>query len=481
MGLELYRKKRDFGSTPEPSGARRKRTASRPRFVVQKHAASQLHYDFRLELGGVLLSWAVPKGPSLDPQDKRLAIHVEDHPLEYGDFEGRIPPRQYGAGTVMLWDRGTWSSTSDPAKSYRAGELKFKLHGKKLHGGWALVKTSSGKFGRSKAWLLIKERDRYARSDAAIVDEAPDSVASGRAMEQIARADEPVWQLKGKKRAKRSAAREAAGVGSGTRRARSLDSVGKLPQAIAGLMPRFIQPELATLVKAIPPGDDWLHEMKYDGYRMLCKLDRGKVELYTRNRNLWTAKLPELAAMLGSLPARSAWIDGEIVMVEPDGRSNFQALQNAIGGGASGKVRYYAFDLMYLDGYDLRNMALGERKRLLRALVKSPSSHIHYSEHVVGMGEDFLGNACRLKLEGVISKRMASVYAGRRTLDWVKTKCGLRQEMVVGGFTLPAGSRTGLGALMLGAYANGKLSMQARSAPASVPRCCGPCGASSIG
>ena len=449
MALEPYRRKRNFRITPEPAGKRIRASPGRRSFVIQKHDASRLHYDFRLELDGVLLSWAVPKGPSLNPADKRLAIHVEDHPLAYADFEGIIPPQQYGAGTVLVWDRGTWVPLDDARSAYRRGSLKFELHGEKLHGRWALVRTRNARYAADKAWLLIKENDRYARRNGTIVATKPRSVISGRNLAEVAKSPQRVWHSNKsvaenrKSRAKRSAQDKAVPVapGAGARRA----------------LPRFVSPELATLVKAIPGGDGWLHEMKYDGYRMLCRVKGGKVDLYSRNRNRWTAKFPDIARSLGELPLESAWIDGEIVFVDAQGRTSFQRLQNVLSLQDTGALQYYAFDLPYLNGHDLRHVALLERKKRLEAVLASAPANIHYSAHVPGRGEEFLGAACERGLEGVISKRAESGYIGRRTKDWLKVKCGLRQEMVIGGFTDPGGSRAGFGALLMGVHTRGKL------------------------
>jgi bifunctional non-homologous end joining protein LigD len=450
VALELYRKKRDFRVTPEPRGraapARRKQLS----FVIQKHAASHLHYDFRLELNGVLLSWAVPKGPSLDPDVKRLAMHVEDHPIEYGGFEGVIPPKQYGSGTVLLWDRGTWSPKEDPVAGYRKGKLKFDLHGEKLRGGWTLVRSRGGKYGGkdgdNRAWLLIKEDDGEARpaSDTPVVEDQPDSVATGRTLDEIAVEADRVWQ------SNRSVAANVKAGAIRKRRARRAD-----PAAIEGArkaaMPAFIAPQLATLVKESPAGPGWVHEMKLDGYRMLCRIENRQVRMVSRNRNDWTGKFISIAKALARLPVASAWLDGEVVAMQPNGLSSFQALQNVLSLRDTSSLYFYAFDLLYLDGYDLRRAPLVERKRLLEGLLPAAGA-LRYSSHVAGSGSDFFQQACRMKLEGVIAKRAQSAYVSGRGREWVKIKCILRQEMVIGGFTDPEGSRSGLGALMLGVY-----------------------------
>jgi bifunctional non-homologous end joining protein LigD len=464
MALERYREKRDFKITPEPSG----RVIPRPRralsFVIQKHAASHLHYDFRLELNGVLLSWAVPKGPSLDPADKRLAMHVEDHPIEYGSFEGIIPAKQYGAGTVLLWDRGTWIPKGDPVAGYAKGHLKFELEGEKLNGGWTLVKTHSSKYGGKsgdKAWLLIKENDSFAQrgADARIVDDAPESVLSGRSLEDIAAQREHVWHSN-----KSVAANVRAGAVSKAKSSPVKSRKGpEGPSAIVGArvakLPSSLSPMLATLVDAMPPGDEWLHEIKFDGYRMLCRIDQGKVTIFSRNGKEWTAALGRVADAVGELGLKSAWLDGEVTVVDDRGRTSFQALQNALSDPAGERLVYFVFDVLYLDGYDLQGVSLSERKRLLRSLIPKTASKVRFSVDVPGSGAEFFKQACALGLEGAVSKRATSTYRGGvRTRDWIKVKCAQRQEMVIGGFTDPQGSRSGFGALLLGVYEpDGKL------------------------
>ena len=445
MGLELYRKKRNFKTTPEPAGRVRRSRSREAMFVIQKHAASHLHYDFRLELNGVLLSWAVPKGPSLDPHDKRLAMHVEDHPIEYGDFEGVIPPKQYGSGTVMLWDRGTWEPQGDAESDYRKGKLKFELHGEKLRGGWMLVRSHGGKYDGDKSWLLIKENDEFARSgiDARIVDSEPDSVASGRSLEAIAADPDRVWHSN---KSVEENVREGA-----VKRAKPALAPGKLEGARKAPLPETIDAELATLVERAPAGDEWLHEIKFDGYRMLSRVAKGECRIVSRNGKDWTANFPTIADALRRLPVTSAWIDGEIVVIDAQGRTSFQALQNVLSEGTSAKVVYCVFDLPYLNGYDLRGATLSARKALLAKLARE-GTLIRYSDHVQGNGEAFFAEACRHGLEGIVSKRADSRYEGTRGRDWQKIKCSQRQEFVIGGYTDPKGARSGFGALLLGVY-----------------------------
>ena len=463
MALQRYREKRNFEITPEPRGRVAPRAGKALSFVIQKHAASHLHYDFRLELNGVLLSWAVPKGPSLDPADKRLAMHVEDHPLEYGSFEGIIPAKQYGGGTVMLWDRGTWIPKGDPDAGYAKGHLKFELDGKKLKGGWTLIKTHGSKYGGKsgdKAWLLIKESDSFARHGAAarIVDDAPESVLSGRSIEDIAEQRERVWHSN-----KSVAANVRAGAVSKTKpsSAAARTRKGKTsPSAIVGArvakLPAMLSPMLATLVDAIPTGDDWLHEIKYDGYRMLCRIDKSKVAVFSRNGKEWTGALGGIADAVGELGLESAWLDGEVTVVDDRGQTSFQALQNALSDPAGQRLVYFVFDVLYFDGYDLQGVALGERKSLLRKLIPETAKTVRFSADVRGSGAEFFKQACALGLEGAVSKRADSTYrGGARTRAWLKVKCGKRQEMVIAGFTDPQGSRSGLGALLLGVYEPG--------------------------
>jgi bifunctional non-homologous end joining protein LigD len=422
-----------------------KRRAKGLSFVIQKHRASHLHDDFRLELDGVLLSWAVPKGPSLDPADKRLAMHVEDHPLEYGEFEGVIPPKQYGSGTVLLWDRGEWEPVGDAGAGYKQGKLKFVLRGEKLHGGWMLVKSHGGKYGGDKSWLLIKERDEYARTgaDAHIVDTEPQSVASGRDLDAIAADPDRVWHSN-------KTVAENVATGRVARKSASV-AAAKIDGAHKAALPEKMAAQLAMLVDEAPDGDGWLHEIKFDGYRMLCRIDHGKCRIFSRTGKEWTASFPGIAAAAARLPVESAWIDGEVIVNDANGRSSFQALQNMLSDESGAAPLYYAFDLPYLDGYDLRDAPLVARKEALRAVV-ADGALIRYSDHVEGNGPGFFAQACKLGLEGIISKRADSAYQAVRGRSWQKVKCSQRQEFVIGGYTDPQGARAGFGALLLGVY-----------------------------
>ena len=459
MPLREYARKRDFTRTPEPRGRAHGARNGAAAFVIQKHAASRLHWDFRLELDGVLKSWAVPKGPSLDPTDKRLAMHVEDHPVEYGDFEGVIPAGEYGGGTVMLWDRGTWTPAGDAREGYRKGSLKFTLDGERLHGGWALVRMRGrNESDGDRTWLLIKEKDGAARTgwDAAKIEGKAKSVASDRTMEQIAAAKDRVWHAKdapweGPSTTPPAAARAAGAKPATARGARAKPAAAPAPRGRAGALPRFVPPELATLVSEAPEGDQWLHEIKFDGYRILARLENGRARLMSRNDKDWTERLPEVAEAVARLPARRALIDGEVVVLQPDGTSSFQALQNLMQGERRGELAYMVFDLLHLDGRDLTALPLEERKAALGELVGEKASGIvRYSAHVVGGGAEFLRQACRLHLEGAVAKRRDAPYRSGRGRDWLKVKCGRRQEVVIGGFTRGEGSRVGLGALLVG-------------------------------
>ncbi|MFL1417245.1 DNA ligase D [Pseudomonas fildesensis] len=410
--LSEYNRKRDFEITTQPSGAApgSKRKASALSFVIQKHDARNLHYDFRLELDGVLKSWAVPKGPSLDPSQKRLAVHVEDHPLGYGNFEGSIPAGQYGAGDVIVWDRGVWQPHDDPHKAYAAGKLKFSLIGEKLSGDWALVRTRLKGSGDKEQWLLIKEKDPQARpaADYDIIEAEPNSVIS----------DASVG--KPKPRAKKTAA-----------------------------LPEQLTPQLATLVDRAPEGD-WNYEIKFDGYRMLARIRDGEVRLFTRNGHDWTDRLPRQAKALHALKLQDSWLDGEMVSLNGDGLPDFQALQNAFDTGRSLGIVYYLFDAPFLNGRDQREDTVEDRRASLKAaLAGSKSKLLRFSEAFAANQRDIFESACNLALEGVIGKRAGSPYVSSRSADWIKLKCRLRQEFVIVGYTRPQGSRSGFGALLL--------------------------------
>lgn len=443
--LKSYRAKRDFSRTPEPAegGTRSDKSL---RFVIQKHDARALHYDFRLELQGALKSWAVPKGPSLDPAVKRMGVRVEDHPISYAGFEGSIPARQYGAGDVIVWDRGLWTPHGDPAKSLKAGKLKFELHGEKLKGGWTLVRMHGRGDESHEPWLLIKERDEYARTEKEydVAQALPNSVLSGRPLPRDATEKSGKVSTKATKpvaTAKKKTTLNKATTG--------------LPEGVVeAKLPEILAPQLATLVAA-PPADPqgWAYEIKYDGYRLLARIEGDSVRLMTRNGNDWTSKLSRLAEAVAALEIPSGWVDGEIVVMNEHGVPDFGALQNAFDHASTARIVYYVFDLPYFDGLDLRQLPLSQRRELLCALVtRHPQESIRFSETFEETPQALLESARQAGLEGVIGKRMDSAYVSRRSPDWIKLKTQLRQEFVIAGYTAPKGSRTGLGALMLGVH-----------------------------
>ena len=430
--LARYNAKRDFRKTPEPSG-QTGRQGTDLSFVIQKHWASRLHYDFRLELDGVLLSWAVPKGPSFDPRQKRMAVHVEDHPVSYGKFEGRIPAKQYGAGTVILWDEGTWEPIGDPREGMRAGKLVFELHGQKLAGLWELVRISRPG-NKQDHWILFKKRDRWARpaDEYDVISALPDSVT-----------DKPLGLLEKRGGVVRL---ETPAVGAHS-------ALSRISGAVKAVLPNSLSPQLAKLSKTAPLGPEWSVEAKFDGYRLLARIEHGRVRLLTRNGHDWTAKLPSLATAVQDLDVDSAWLDGEIVVLKEDGAQDFNALQNAIDRSKNEDIVYYLFDVPYLDGYDLRAVALAERRAVLEALFDAKGNgRVRFSESFPSDPLKVLQAACRLKLEGVIVKRLDAPYVSARTETWIKLKCSQRQEFVIGGYTDRAGSTTEIGGLLLGVH-----------------------------
>ncbi|OPZ00135.1 ATP-dependent DNA ligase [Bradyrhizobium sacchari] len=449
--LSTYRRKRDFEKTPEPSGKTAVAPSQQRRFVIQKHDATRLHYDLRLEFDGVFKSWAVTKGPSLDPHDKRLAVEVEDHPLDYGDFEGTIPEGQYGGGTVMLWDRGTWEA-ENPEAGFKKGDLKFTLHGDKLHGSWVLVRMRNRGGEKRTNWLLIKHRDEYARegSDNDILDEDT-SVASGRAMGQIAegkgRAPKPFMLAKGAKgkadavwqsnrteetkgRTVQPAPRTALKAGRAAKKATTATNAKKV-----SAMPDFVAPELCTPVDRPPSGAGWCHEIKFDGYRVQLRVEDGEATLKTRKGLDWTDKFASIAKEAGALP--DVMIDGEIVALDHNGAPNFSSLQAALSDGKTEDLIFFAFDLLFAEGLDCRRLPLGERKARLKELLgarKRKSAQIRYVEHFVSGGDAVLQSACKLELEGVVSKKLDAPYRSGRTESWTKAKCRAGHEVVIGGY-----------------------------------------------
>jgi bifunctional non-homologous end joining protein LigD len=406
MALATYRTKRNFTATPEPRGRRSRKAGNS--FVIQKHAARRLHYDFRLELDGVLKSWAVTRGPSLSPQDKRLAVHVEDHPLEYGDFEGTIPKGEYGGGTVIVWDRGTWHPIGDAHKGYAKGHLEFELDGEKLHGRWHLVRMHGKPREARENWLLIKGDDEFASAKGGgdILDRQPASVKTGRAIDDVA-GEAPGWSSKTGRiaPAKKKTARAVAKV-AGAREAPAPPDPARLKGARKAALPAFIAPALATLKATAPAGARWLHEIKFDGYRLQARIAAGRVRLSTRGGLDWTGKFgKDIVAALRDLPVGTAIIDSDLVVEAPSGAADFSPLQAVRSAGRHDRVVLYVFDLLYLDGYDLTGLPLIERKNLLHQVVGDGHGIIRYSNHFDENGAQVLRHACRLSLEGIVSKQ----------------------------------------------------------------------------
>jgi len=453
--LARYRSMRDFSVTAEPSGkAKSKKSAGLP-FCIQKHAATNLHYDFRLGWNGVLKSWACAKGPSYSVKEKRLAIQVEDHPIEYGGFEGIIPRGQYGGGTVMLWDQGTWepqTGYTDVDAGLRDGQLKFILHGVKLQGKWALIRMKPRPKEIKPAWLLIKEHDDFERSPDAepITESEPNSVVTGRSLDEIAANKDHIWNS--------NAATKRVPHVSILRHGRepppipseSLDTLPKEPQ------PAFLKPQLALETKTPPDTAGWLHELKLDGYRMQARKDGAQVKLLTRSGLDWTARMPTIAAEVACLPCDSATLDGEVVVLSADGTTSFADLQAAFQENKKHHLTYFCFDLLHRNGRNPRSLPLIERKKLLATLLQSANPDIvQISEHLETSGVAMFRKACELHAEGIVSKRASAPYSGTRNADWLKSKCLLEQEFVIGGYTLPGKGKAGgpgIGALLLGYY-----------------------------
>jgi bifunctional non-homologous end joining protein LigD len=432
LDIDSYNAKRDFAKTGEPRG--RKLQGKGDSFVVQKHDASRLHWDFRLELDGVLKSWAVPKGPSLDPADRRLAMRTEDHPLDYGDFEGTIPKGEYGGGTVMLWDRGRWipEPGKDPRKTIEEGHLHFRLEGERMKGEWVMFRLKPKPGEKAEPWMLKKVTDEYADAEAgdALVDDCMTSITTGRTMAEIA-AGADVW------RSNRG----------GQKGGRGKKKAGAAP-------PPFEEPQLATLVDSVPTGSDWIHEYKYDGYRLLLATGEGVATAWTRNGKDWSDKFKSLAKAAAGLPA-GCLIDGEAVALGDDGKPSFQLLQSTLKGG-NANLAFYAFDLLIDRGEDIRKLPNIERKARLAALLKSVSPPLLYGDHVVGKGEALFDAICAERGEGIISKKASAPYRGARTKCWLKIKCIQRQEFVIVGWT-ESDKRRGFRSLLLAVNEDGAL------------------------
>jgi bifunctional non-homologous end joining protein LigD len=457
MGLETYRRKRDFSSTPEPGGGDAPAPGGNS-FVVQKHDARRLHYDFRLEMDGVLKSWAVTKGPSLVAGEKRLAVHVEDHPLDYGGFEGTIPKGQYGGGAVILWDRGTWTPIGNAAAGYAKGHLEFDLFGKKLKGRWHLVRMHGKQDEKRENWLLIKADDDHARPEGApdILAERPESVASGRGIADLA-AEKP------DQTSRTGHGGKAAKPPDATVRSRPVSDPAIQPGARKAALPDFVDPMLASLVTSVPTAERWIHEIKFDGYRLLARIQAGRVKLLTRSGLDWTRKFGQpLVSALQQLPLGTALLDGELVVEVESGGSPFSALQADLAAGRSDRFVYYAFDLLHLDGYDLRALPLVARKALLESVLTDASPTLRFSSHFAESGEMILRHACRLSLEGIVSKLANAPYRSGRGKSWVKSKCSARQELVIGGFVPSTVSRRAIGSLVMGVYDGKRLTYVGR-------------------
>ncbi|AXK79362.1 DNA ligase D [Pseudolabrys taiwanensis] len=484
--LKTYNAKRRFGVTAEPKGkVVRKRGSA---FVIQKHDATRLHYDLRLELDGVMKSWAVTRGPSLVPGEKRLAVQVEDHPIEYNKFEGTIPEGEYGGGTVMIWDRGTWLPEADPHRGLKKGHLAFTLDGEKLHGGWHLVRMHRRPNEKRDNWLLIKQHDDAERSarDKDILEEAPLSVVTGRSLDEIAegaprrgrkkkttakpaakkptvKTKKPKTKTAGKK--KKKASSRAAVVKPLRKSVKIRDDEPEIEDAPVGVLPDFVEPCLATLADKAPDGDAWVHEIKFDGYRLQARLERGNVKLLTRRGLDWTKKFSLVAQAIAKLPAKTALIDGEVVVEGDYGVSSFSLLQQALSSGDEGRMAFYAFDLLHLDGTDLRPLPLTTRKAALgKLLARVPQrGPLRLSESIDEGGPVLLKRACGMGLEGIISKQAMSGYHSGRGHDWLKTKCSDRQEFVVAGFVPSTADARAIGALVLAFYDGGELHYAGRT------------------
>lgn len=463
--LQRYRSMRDFSVTSEPSGTKKSSASKQGQlpFVIQKHAATRLHYDFRLGWNGVLKSWAVAKGPSYVPGDKRLAVEVEDHPMEYGGFEGIIPKGQYGGGTVMIWDQGTWepqAGYTDVDEGLRKGSLKFVMHGTKMRGKWALVRMGGKAAGERKPnWLLIKEHDEFERAsnDEPITEEAPDSVVTGRSLDDIAKHEDHVWDSN-KTRDGNAWYRQEQADDSGTRKStRTVPSLPSLAKLQEEKLPKFIEPQLASSENTPPKGSGWLHELKLDGYRIQARKDGDSVQLLTRKGLDWTHRMKTIANQVVGLSAKRALLDGEVVVLAEDGTTSFADLQASFQEGVKHPLTYFVFDLLHLDGHNTRSRPLKERKELLSNVLKEAGEFIRISEHLETDGTALFHNACELHAEGIVSKSASSPYVSGRSSSWVKSKCIHEQEFVIGGFTPLANGSYGVGALLLGYYRDGEL------------------------
>jgi bifunctional non-homologous end joining protein LigD len=448
--LETYNRKRDFAKTAEPAGKVAARRGKQLIFMVQKHDATRLHYDFRLELEGTLKSWAVTRGPSLDPADKRLAVRTEDHPMSYATFEGTIPKGEYGGGTVMLWDRGLWipHPDKDPVKTLAEGHLHFTLEGERMKGEWVMFRLKPRGKERNENWILKKVDDAFAGSPTGLIDTFLTSVKTGRTMDEIA-AGKKATELKPSS----SPRKRGSSLGSATQK-KELDSRFRGNDVT---FPAFKEPQKATLVDSVPAGAGWLHEMKYDGYRCLLALAGGKAKIYTRTGLDWTDKFPEIAGAAGNIQADTALLDGEIVALDPKGNTNFSALQEAISEGGRG-LSLFLFDALEIDGESLEKLPNLERKQRLAALIgDGQPPFILYADHIIGKGEQLFDAMCKAGQEGIISKKADAPYRHARTKTWLKVKCTRRQEFVIIGWSESDKKGRGFRSLLLGTREDGKL------------------------
>ncbi len=459
--LARYRSMRDFHVTAEPAGKATAVALDKLPFCIQKHAASHLHYDFRLGWNGVLKSWACAKGPSYVVKDRRLAVEVEDHPLEYGGFEGIIPHGQYGGGTVMLWDQGTWSPQpghEDVDAGLRDGQLKFTMDGAKMHGKWALIRMAPRPRETKPNWLLIKEHDEFERGpEAPAVTEAESaSIITGRSLEQIAANQDHVWNSKETNTGPQAWYRQDSPPDPQPVASALVGFSPDLTSLPKELQPTFLKPQLAQEAKDPPEGPNWIHELKLDGYRMQARKDGKTVKMLTRSGLDWTDRVRSVAAAVAALPVQAATLDGEVVVLAPDGTTNFADLQASFQEGARNPLTYFCFDLLHLEGRNPRALPLLDRKQLLADLLKSANpDHLQLSEHLTSSGSAMFHKACELHAEGIVSKRADKPYAPTRGADWLKCKCLHEQEFVIGGYTLPGKGNAGgpgLGALLVGYY-----------------------------
>jgi bifunctional non-homologous end joining protein LigD len=445
--LQTYNAKRDFAKTAEPKGVRGRDTGHL--FIVQKHDATRLHWDFRLEMDGVLKSWAVTRGPSLDPDDKRLAVRTEDHPMSYAGFEGTIPKGEYGGGTVMLWDKGTWEAVGgkDPTKTIEEGHVHVILHGERMKGEWLLVRMKPRPGEKRENWLIRKVEDAYAGASGALVDTGLTSVESGRTMAEIAKGDDPVWHSDSKKAKADPKAANAPG---------KAPAKPKTAKHKTGPLPAFRDVQLATLVDHVPAGSGWLHEVKYDGYRALIAVSGREVRAYTRNGLDWSDRFRPIVDAVAALGLGPALIDGEMVALDKEGRPSFSALQAALQDGQS-QLHYFAFDLLEEDGADLTRLGNAERKERLAALLTEAREPIHVADHIAASGEALFGKLCQDGYEGIVSKRADAPYRGTRTRNWLKVKCTRRQEFVILGYLESDKKGRDLRSLALGLNEGGQL------------------------